>query len=57
MAIVSGLGAPLGSAAIVARELQMPPEVGCGYATMGPKTGDPVLVHGGKVLVEILAPQ
>jgi pyruvate,water dikinase len=45
-AIITDIGAPLSHAAIVARELGIPPEVGCGNATTRQKTGDKVLVDG-----------
>ena len=41
-------------AAIVARRLGIPAVVGCGDATMRLKTGDRVLVNGGRGTVEIL---
>jgi pyruvate,water dikinase len=53
-AIVTDVGAPLSHAAIVARELGIPAVVGCGDATMRLKTGDRVLVDGGRGRVEIL---
>jgi pyruvate,water dikinase len=53
-AIVTDVGAPLSHAAIVARELGIPAVVGCGDATMRLKTGDRVLVDGGRGVVEIL---
>jgi rifampicin phosphotransferase len=53
-AIVTDVGAPLSHAAIVARELGIPAVVGCGNATMRLKTGDRVLVDGGKGVVNIL---
>jgi pyruvate,water dikinase len=54
-AIVTDVGAPLSHAAIVARELAIPAVVGCGDATMRLKTGDRVLVDGGRGVVQILA--
>jgi len=53
-AIVTDVGASLSHAAIVARELGIPAVVGCGDATMRLKTGDRVLVDGGRGVVEIL---
>jgi pyruvate,water dikinase len=53
-AIVTDVGAPLSHAAIVARELGIPAVVGCGDATMRLKTGDRVLVDGGRGTVQIL---
>jgi pyruvate,water dikinase len=53
-AIVTDVGAPLSHAAIVARELGIPAVVGCGNATMLLKTGDRVLVDGGKGTVVIV---
>jgi phosphohistidine swiveling domain-containing protein len=55
-AIVTDVGAPLSHAAIVARELGIPAVVGCGNATMRLRTGDRVLVDGGRGFVEILEP-
>lgn len=55
-AIVTDVGAPLSHAAIVARELGIPAVVGCGNATMHLRTGDRVLVDGGRGFVEILEP-
>jgi phosphohistidine swiveling domain-containing protein len=55
-AIVTDVGAPLSHAAIVARELGVPAVVGCGNATMRLRTGDRVLVDGGRGTVEILEP-
>jgi pyruvate,water dikinase len=52
-AIVTDLGAPLSHAAIVARELGIPAVVGCGMATAVLKTGQKVIVDGGKGVVEI----
>jgi pyruvate,water dikinase len=53
-AIITDVGAPLSHAAIVARELGIPAVVGCGNATSRLKTGDRVLVDGGKGLVQII---
>lgn len=53
-AIVTDIGAPLSHAAIVARELGIPAVVGCGNATARLKTGDRVIVDGGKGIVQIL---
>jgi phosphohistidine swiveling domain-containing protein len=53
-AIVTDVGAPLSHAAIVARELGVPAVVGCGNATMRLRTGDRVLVDGGRGIVKIL---
>jgi phosphohistidine swiveling domain-containing protein len=53
-AIVTDVGAPLSHAAIVARELGIPAVVNCGNATMRLRTGDRVLVDGGRGEVEIL---
>lgn len=55
-AIVTDVGAPLSHAAIVARELGIPAVVGCGNATMRLKTGDRVLVDGGKGVVFVISP-
>jgi len=54
-AIVTGVGAPLSHAAIVARELGIPAVVGCNDATMRLRTGDRVRVNGGQGAVETLA--
>ena len=54
-AIVTDVGAPLSHAAIVARELGIPAVVGCRNATTRLKTGDRVLVDGGRGVVEILS--
>ncbi|MFZ7102434.1 MAG: PEP/pyruvate-binding domain-containing protein [Peptococcaceae bacterium] len=54
-AIITDVGAPLSHAAIVARELGIPAVVGCGNATLRLKTGDKVIVDGGKGIVHILA--
>ena len=53
-AIVTDVGAPLSHAAVVARELGIPAVVGCGDATMRLKTGDWVLVDGGRGEIHIL---
>jgi phosphohistidine swiveling domain-containing protein len=53
-AVVTNIGAALSHAAIVARELGIPAVVGCGDATMRLKTGDRVLVDGGRGVVRIL---
>jgi pyruvate,water dikinase len=53
-AIVTDVGAPFSHAAVVARELGIPAVVGCGDATMRLRTGDRVIVHGGRGIVEIL---
>ena len=53
-AIITDVGAPLSHAAIVARELGIPAVVNCGDATMRLRTGDRVLVDGGRGEVEIL---
>jgi phosphohistidine swiveling domain-containing protein len=53
-AVVTDVGAPLSHAAIVARELGIPAVVGCGSATTRLRTGDRVLVDGGRGTVEIL---
>ena len=53
-AVVTDVGAPLSHAAIVARELGIPAVVGCGSATTRLRTGDRVLVDGGRGVVEIL---
>jgi len=53
-AIVTDVGAPLSHAAIVARESGIPTVVGCGNATMRLRTGDRVLVDGGRGVLEIL---
>lgn len=53
-AIVTDVGAPLSHAAIVARELGIHAVVGCGDATMRLRTGDRVLVDGGRGTVTIL---
>jgi phosphoenolpyruvate synthase/pyruvate phosphate dikinase len=53
-AIVTDIGGSLSHAAIVAREIGIPAVVGCRTATMRLKTGDRVLVDGGRGTVEIL---
>ncbi len=53
-AIITDIGAPLSHAAIVARELGIPAVVGCTGATTRLKTGDKVMVDGGKGTVQIL---
>lgn len=53
-AIVTDIGGALSHAAIVAREIGIPAVVGCRTATMRLKTGDRVLVDGGRGTVEIL---
>ncbi len=53
-AIITDVGAPLSHAAIVARELGIPAVVGCGNATARLKTGDKVIVDGGRGTVNIL---
>jgi phosphohistidine swiveling domain-containing protein len=53
-AIVTDIGGSLSHAAIVAREIGVPAVVGCGTATMRLKTGDRILVDGGRGVVEIL---
>ena len=53
-AIVTDVGAPLSHAAIVARELGIPAVVNCGNASTRLRTGDRVLVEGGRGVVEIL---
>jgi pyruvate,water dikinase len=52
--IITDVGAPLSHAAIIARELGIPAVVGCGTAATQLKTGDIVIVDGGKGLVSIL---
>ena len=59
MATVSAILTLLGrgwSQRRVARELGVPAVVGCGNATMRLRTGDRVLVDGGRGTVEILEP-
>lgn len=53
-AVVTDVGAQLSHAAIVAREIGIPAVVGCGDATARLRTGDRVLVDGGKGIVKIL---
>jgi pyruvate,water dikinase len=53
-AVITDVGAPLSHAAIVARELGIPAVVGSGNATTRLKTGDRVLVDGGRGIVQIL---
>ncbi len=53
-AVITDVGAPLSHAAIVARELGIPAVVGTGNATMRLKTGDRVIVDGGKGTVQLL---
>jgi pyruvate,water dikinase len=53
-AVVTDVGAPLSHAAIVARELGIPAVVGTGNATMRLKTGDKVLVDGGRGIVQVV---
>lgn len=53
-AVVTDIGAPLAHAAIIAREIGIPAVVGCGNATARLKTGDKVLVDGGKGIVRII---
>ncbi len=53
-AVITDVGTPLSHAAIVARELGIPAVVGCIDATMRLRTGDRVLVDGGRGVVEIL---
>ena len=53
-AVVTDVGAPLSHAAIVAREMGIPAVVGCVDATTRLRTGDRVLVDGGRGTVEIL---
>lgn len=53
-AIITDIGAPLSHAAIVARELGIPAVVGCGNATARLKTGDRVLVDGGRGIIRVL---
>jgi pyruvate,water dikinase len=52
-AVITEVGAPLSHAAIVAREMGIPAVVGCRNASQL-KTGDRVLVDGGRGIVEIL---
>ena len=53
-AIVTDIGGALSHAAIVAREIGVPAVVGCGIATARLKTGDRVVVDGGRGVVEIV---
>jgi pyruvate,water dikinase len=53
-AVITDIGAPLSHAAIVARELGIPAVVGTGNATMRLRTGDRVLVDGGRGIVQLL---
>jgi pyruvate,water dikinase len=53
-AVITDVGAPLSHAAIVARELGIPAVVGTTSATTLLRTGDRVLVDGGRGVVEIL---
>ena len=53
-AVITDIGAPLSHAAIVARELGIPAVVGTGNATMRLRTGDRVMVDGGRGVVELL---
>jgi pyruvate,water dikinase len=53
-AVVTDVGAPLSHAAIVARELGIPAVVGTGNATAGVRTGDWLLVDGGRGTVQVL---
>jgi len=53
-AVITDVGAPLSHAAIVAREFGIPAVVGVGNATMRLKTGDRVMVDGGKGIVNII---
>ncbi|MHA2340823.1 MAG: PEP/pyruvate-binding domain-containing protein [Candidatus Hodarchaeales archaeon] len=52
--IITDVGAPLSHAAIIARELGIPAVVGCGIATTQLKTGDIVVIDGGKGIVRVL---
>jgi pyruvate,water dikinase len=52
--VVTDIGSPLAHAAIVARELGIPATVGCGDATRRLKTGDRVIIDGGKGFVTIV---
>jgi pyruvate,water dikinase len=54
-AVVTDIGGALSHAAIVAREIGIPAVVGCANATLRLKTGDRVLVDGGRGVVEILS--
>jgi phosphohistidine swiveling domain-containing protein len=53
-AVITDIGAPLSHAAIVARELGIPAVIGCGNATMRLRSGDRVVVDGGRGTVEVL---
>ena len=53
-AVITDIGAPLSHAAIVARELGIPAVVGTRNATMRLRTGDRVLVDGGRGIVQLL---
>ncbi len=53
-AVITDIGAPLSHAAIVARELGIPAVVGTGNATVRLRTGDRVLVDGGRGIVQLL---
>lgn len=53
-AIITDIGAPLSHAAVIARELGIPAVLGCGNAMLKLKTGDRVLVDGGRGTVSIL---
>jgi pyruvate,water dikinase len=53
-AVITDIGAPLSHAAIVARELGIPAVVGTGNATMRLRSGDRVLVDGGRGIVQLL---
>ena len=52
-AVITDVGAPLSHAAIVARELGIPAVVGTRNGTMRLKTGDRVIVDGGKGTVQL----
>ena len=53
-AIITDVGSPLAHAAIIARELRIPAVIGCGDATLRLKSGDKILLDGGKGIVQIL---
>jgi pyruvate,water dikinase len=53
-AVITDIGAPLSHAAIVARELGIPAVVGTGDATMRLRSGDRVMVDGGRGVVQLL---
>lgn len=53
-AVITDIGAPLAHAAIIAREMGIPAVVGCGNASTRLKTGDKVVVDGGKGMVWIV---